>query len=405
MMVANVTCPACQHRYWLPEGETGTTQVCPQCRSPFFVGKSVAGPSLNKTMMAGEQSAAPPIKYTCPNCKKPLEAPAELAGTKRHCPFCSQRLQVPAAPSGTPNLNRTMLGGSEITATPGAAHGPPPAGGQKLDAAVDAVRARLRRLTPIQAAIGGGGLVLLVLLIGFVIFRGGKGGDTDPVANAPELEKLKREIEQKQADLERQAKAEADVRKLLDEMIRKNREEEERHREEEQRRLRGIDDEDARASLKRNLDQEQQQRDKERQEKEKKTQQALDDAQRKLEETQRALDALQRKRPTVVVPRPRKARPVAPDPGSLLGFPIGQTHLFQVTGRPDGAVWGTDVYTADSNLATAAVHMGLLRPGQTGVVLVQTVPGQPSYAGSTRYGVATFGYGPYDAAYTISPAP
>jgi DNA-directed RNA polymerase subunit RPC12/RpoP len=413
-MLASVTCPVCQHQYRLPEGDTGARQICPQCRSPFFVGKRGPGRSLDKTMLAAEQTVAPlrpPIKYNCPNCRKPLEAPAEQAGTKTNCPSCGQRLQIPAAPSGTPNLNRTMLAGSDSTpaanATPGAAAA---GGGRGLDAGVAAVGAWLRRLTPTQAAIGGGVLLVLLLLVGFLAFRGGKA-DPEAVTSSPELEKLKREIEQKQAEMERHARAEADARKQIEEMLRKNPEDEERRREEERRRLRDTDDEEARARLQKKLEQEQQQRDRERQERERKTQQELEEAQRKLEETKRALEELQQKQPkgrggrggrAAVMPA---ASPVAPNPGTMQGFPIGQTFLFRVTGATGGAVWGTDVYTSDSDLGTAAVHAGILGPGQTGVVQVQTSAGLPAYAGSIRYGVSTSSYGPWGASYTISPAP
>src|SRR4051812_12289689 len=125
-MFSNVTCPACQHKYWLPEGEMGKRQTCPNCQSPFFAGKSVpetqqaaasgssAQPSYARTMLADN---AQPIKYNCPRCKTPLEAPASEAGTKTNCPNCTQRLQVPSQPkpepAPAPNLNKTMLAGDE----------------------------------------------------------------------------------------------------------------------------------------------------------------------------------------------------------------------------------------------------------------------------------------------------
>ena len=57
-----------------------------------------------------------------------------------------------------------------------------------------------------------------------------------------------------------------------------------------------------------------------------------------------------------------------------------------------GAVWGTDIYTYDSTLCTAALHAGALtRKG--GVVTVTPLAGQDSYAGSTRNGVTTDSYG------------
>src|SRR5262245_7666380 len=49
---------------------------------------------------------------------------------------------------------------------------------------------------------------------------------------------------------------------------------------------------------------------------------------------------------------------------------LGAQMLFRLTGDLDGAVWGSDVYTHDSCLATAAVHAGALGPGEQGVVRV-----------------------------------
>ena len=86
---------------------------------------------------------------------------------------------------------------------------------------------------------------------------------------------------------------------------------------------------------------------------------------------------------------------VLPDPGRLYNFPVGQTFYFQVTGRVDGSVWGSDVYTTDSVLATAAVHAGAVKLGETRVVKVSTLPGANSYAGTTRNGVTSYSYGTY----------
>lgn len=63
-----------------------------------------------------------------------------------------------------------------------------------------------------------------------------------------------------------------------------------------------------------------------------------------------------------------------------------------------GSVWGSDVYTADSDVCRAAVHAGFAsRSG--GTVRVQMMPGQPRYAGSTRNGIATANYGDYRASF------
>ncbi len=88
---------------------------------------------------------------------------------------------------------------------------------------------------------------------------------------------------------------------------------------------------------------------------------------------------------------PPFARTVFPDPGNLTAWRgrTGQIVSFAVTPANNGTVWGTDIYTDDSSLAMAAVHAGLLLPGQTGIVTVVIRPGQNSYPGTARNGVQT----------------
>ena len=92
-----------------------------------------------------------------------------------------------------------------------------------------------------------------------------------------------------------------------------------------------------------------------------------------------------------------------PDPGSLTGYQdkVGKLFAFKVTGAISGAVWGSDVYTSDSTLATAAVHAGVLEVGKTGTVKVRIVAPPPSFTGSTAHGVTTLPYGPYPGAFQI----
>src|SRR5205085_7931697 len=56
-----------------------------------------------------------------------------------------------------------------------------------------------------------------------------------------------------------------------------------------------------------------------------------------------------------------------PDPGSLSNFAqeTGKSFHFTVTGNANGTIYGSDVYTTDSTLATAAVHAGVLKMGET----------------------------------------
>jgi hypothetical protein len=60
---------------------------------------------------------------------------------------------------------------------------------------------------------------------------------------------------------------------------------------------------------------------------------------------------------------------------------------FAIRGRDDQAVWGTNTYTDDSGLESAAVHAGLLRAGQTALVKVLPLPGQERYEASDQHGV------------------
>jgi hypothetical protein len=94
---------------------------------------------------------------------------------------------------------------------------------------------------------------------------------------------------------------------------------------------------------------------------------------------------------------------VLADPGTLTNLhnQIGKTFHFRVTGSVQGTIWGTDTYTSDSPLATAAVHAGAVQPGQTGIVKVTIVPPLPAFNGSTRHGVTSSAYGPFPGAYQI----
>jgi hypothetical protein len=96
---------------------------------------------------------------------------------------------------------------------------------------------------------------------------------------------------------------------------------------------------------------------------------------------------------------------VRTDPGNLTEFnveDIGRVVLFEVTGRTEGSVWGTDLYTTDSRLAVAAVHSGALREGERGLVRITLFDGEGmTYVGSPRNGIMTYDYGNYPVAYQV----
>jgi hypothetical protein len=74
-------------------------------------------------------------------------------------------------------------------------------------------------------------------------------------------------------------------------------------------------------------------------------------------------------------------------------LPEGTVQTHRVTGRLTGSVWGSGPYTLDSNLGAAAVHAGILRPGETARVKIKVVAAPDSYHGSTAHGVTTLDFG------------
>lgn len=83
---------------------------------------------------------------------------------------------------------------------------------------------------------------------------------------------------------------------------------------------------------------------------------------------------------------------------------IGRRYVVEVTGSATGPVWGTDVYTADSSPAAAAVHAGVLKPGEKALLEFEIVAGLDAWAGSERNGVASQAYGPWPVGYRIAKA-
>ena len=96
---------------------------------------------------------------------------------------------------------------------------------------------------------------------------------------------------------------------------------------------------------------------------------------------------------------------VLPDPGALYQHQnvVGQTFFFRVTGSTAGAIWGTDIYTADSTLPVAAVHAGVLKLGQTGIVKVTILPPKTSYQASTRNGIQSGQWNEFPGSYKVEP--
>ena len=70
-----------------------------------------------------------------------------------------------------------------------------------------------------------------------------------------------------------------------------------------------------------------------------------------------------------------------------------------------GSVWGTSVYTDDSNVCSAAVQSGLIKLTTGGTVTIKILPGRSSYVGSTHNGVGSNAYGAWTGSYSFYIAP
>jgi hypothetical protein len=64
-------------------------------------------------------------------------------------------------------------------------------------------------------------------------------------------------------------------------------------------------------------------------------------------------------------------------------------------------VWGTDTYTADSSICTAALHAGKITRDRGGIVTIELRPGEAVYTGSLRNGVQSTDYGAYGRSYVF----
>ncbi|MCW5680698.1 MAG: hypothetical protein KF794_12110 [Xanthobacteraceae bacterium] len=92
----------------------------------------------------------------------------------------------------------------------------------------------------------------------------------------------------------------------------------------------------------------------------------------------------------------------APNTMLELGDQIGASYYFRVKGNPEGQVWGTGTYTGDSNVATAAIHAGLVKAGEVVVVKATVVQPLPKYQGSNMHGITSHDFGRYGTAYKLS---
>lgn len=68
-------------------------------------------------------------------------------------------------------------------------------------------------------------------------------------------------------------------------------------------------------------------------------------------------------------------------------------------------LYGTDVYTDDSSVCTAAAHAGLITVDRGGAVIVEIRPGQSSYDARQRNGVGSLPYRSFPGSFIVEAAP
>ena len=66
-----------------------------------------------------------------------------------------------------------------------------------------------------------------------------------------------------------------------------------------------------------------------------------------------------------------------------------------------GSIWGTDLYTDDSSVCTAAVHTGGITLAGGGTVTIEIRPGESAYAGSTRNRITSSSYPAWSGSFVV----
>jgi len=95
---------------------------------------------------------------------------------------------------------------------------------------------------------------------------------------------------------------------------------------------------------------------------------------------------------------------MGPAPANLMTYQqqFGKELVFTVTGfvssnGQQASLWGTDIYSLDSNFTAAVVHAGLAKPGESVTVRVRIVQSPQQFVASFRNGISSTAYASYSA--------
>ncbi len=81
---------------------------------------------------------------------------------------------------------------------------------------------------------------------------------------------------------------------------------------------------------------------------------------------------------------------------------IGSTYKFRCPEiGEEHSIWGSDVYTQDSSICTAAVHAGLFSLEDGGIVTIEFRPGRATYGSTVRNGIKSNPYGEYERSFVV----
>lgn len=81
---------------------------------------------------------------------------------------------------------------------------------------------------------------------------------------------------------------------------------------------------------------------------------------------------------------------------------VGMSYKFECPASGTaGTVWGSDVYTSDSSICTAAVHAGVITLEDGGIITVEFKPGRQIYGATTRNGITSNPYGEYPISFVV----
>jgi len=89
-------------------------------------------------------------------------------------------------------------------------------------------------------------------------------------------------------------------------------------------------------------------------------------------------------------------------PGSILPPAVGESYTLHCPARGVAqSVWGSDIYTGNSSVCSAAVHAGAITLEAGGMVTVEQRGPQQTYGASTRNGITTKEYGAWRDSFAV----